>query len=149
MLSPSRRTSPSIRALGTKSFIRLKHRIKVLLPQPEGPISAVILFRGMSIVMSFRAGEAPYQTQSLQVERTVRSHAGDGVSPAWVESGRAVAPVSVWDLGTLMVHPTLRITGPSLPATDDRRIDDGSDARTTDGLDHDLILLWGSDINQP
>ena len=33
---------PSTRALGMRSFIRLKQRNTVVLPQPEGPIMAVI-----------------------------------------------------------------------------------------------------------
>ena len=36
---------PSTSALGIRSFIRFRQRIKVLLPQPEGPISAVISLR--------------------------------------------------------------------------------------------------------
>ena len=60
--SPSNRISPSIRAPGIRSFIRLKQRSSVLLPQPEGPIRAVIWFRGMSIVMSLSASDVPYQT---------------------------------------------------------------------------------------
>ena len=36
--------------------MRLKQRISVLLPQPEGPISAVIRFLPMSSVMFLTAG---------------------------------------------------------------------------------------------
>jgi len=35
-------TSPSLWAVGTSSFIRLKERNTVLFPQPEGPMMAVI-----------------------------------------------------------------------------------------------------------
>ena len=39
-----------MRKLATESFIRLRLRRKVVLPQPEGPISAVIWPRGIPIV---------------------------------------------------------------------------------------------------
>ena len=39
---------PSTRAPGTVSFIRLKHRSTVLLPQPDGPMNAVISLWWMS-----------------------------------------------------------------------------------------------------
>ena len=35
-------TRPSTRAMGMRSFIRLKQRNTVVLPQPDGPIMAVI-----------------------------------------------------------------------------------------------------------
>ena len=35
-----------MRALSTRSFIRLKERSSVLLPQPDGPMRAVIRLRG-------------------------------------------------------------------------------------------------------
>ena len=43
--------------------MRLKQRSSVLLPQPDGPIRAVIWFRGMSIVISLSARDVPYQTE--------------------------------------------------------------------------------------
>ena len=43
------------------------------MPQPDGPIKAMILFRGMSIVTSLSACAAPYQTESSRVERTIVS----------------------------------------------------------------------------
>ena len=45
----------------------------MLLPQPDGPINAVILLRGMSIVMSLRARLDPYQTERPRVESTTGS----------------------------------------------------------------------------
>jgi len=72
--SPSKVIWPFILAPGIRSFIRLKQRSRVLLPQPEGPIRAVILFRGMEIVMSFRASDVPYQT----FEGFSRQHDGVG-----------------------------------------------------------------------
>ena len=40
-LSPSSSMTPSTRTFSTRSFIRLKHRNKVDLPHPEGPMKAV------------------------------------------------------------------------------------------------------------
>src|SRR5262249_32576955 len=87
-----------------KSFIRLKQRSSVLLPQPDGPINAVILFRGISIVMSLSARLDPYHTERPTVESTTGSSAGAG-------SGTAGAAVGGLGLtGSLRVSETL-ITG--------------------------------------
>src|SRR5512135_4491 len=73
---PSNRRSPSIRQPGIRSFMRLKQRSSVLLPQPEGPIKAVIRFRGISISTDFRASADPYQTERPCAERTGGTVAG-------------------------------------------------------------------------
>src|SRR5262249_29222225 len=94
--SPSNRTSPSMRAPWIRSFIRLKQRIRVLLPQPEGPIRAVIWFRGMSMVMSRSARDGPYQTESPRVDRTIGSGAtarlvaADGVTAGTLALARSL-----------------------------------------------------------
>ena len=50
---------PSVRATGIRSFMRLNERSTVLLPQPDGPISAVIL-RGCTFrLMSRTAWKSP------------------------------------------------------------------------------------------
>ena len=69
------------RELAIKSFIRLKQRSSVLLPQPDGPINAVILLRGMSIVMFLSARLDPYQTERSRVESTTGS-SSRGRAPA-------------------------------------------------------------------
>ena len=46
------RTVPVTRAMGLVSCMRLRQRTKVLLPQPEGPISAVAWLAGMFRLMS-------------------------------------------------------------------------------------------------
>jgi hypothetical protein len=43
----------------------------VLLPQPDGPIKAVILLRGISIVISLIARLDPYHTERVRVDRTI------------------------------------------------------------------------------
>ena len=57
--SPSISMRPSTRQPGMVSFIRLIERRKVDLPQPEGPISAVTDFSGMSSETSNRACFSP------------------------------------------------------------------------------------------
>src|SRR4051794_411044 len=100
MSSPSNRISPCIRNPGMRSFIRLKQRIKVLLPQPEGPIRAVILLRGISIETSRSASAAPYQTESARVDSTT------GSSAAGASAGRASGLTeAAWASGTLIVLP--------------------------------------------
>ncbi len=59
--------------------MRLKQRKSVLLPQPDGPISAVILFRGMSMVRSLSASEGPYQTFRPCVASTTGSTGSAGL----------------------------------------------------------------------
>ena len=51
MFSPLYLTSPVILTPGMRSFMRFSVFKKVDLPQPEGPMSAVMLFSGMSILM--------------------------------------------------------------------------------------------------
>jgi hypothetical protein len=73
MSSPSKRICPVIRAESIRSFIRLKHRRRVDLPHPEGPISAVTVFFGMRIEISRRACFVPYQRLRSLVSRVVGS----------------------------------------------------------------------------
>ena len=95
--SPSNRTSPSIRAPLMRSFIRLKQRKSVLLPQPDGPINAVILLRGMSIVISLIARLDPYQTERHRVDSTtgslVRVGPVEDAAPIPLDHSRAVRGV--------------------------------------------------------
>ena len=53
----------TIRRPGIRSFIRLKQRRSVVLPQPEGPIKAVILFPGDVDADVLAARDNPYQTE--------------------------------------------------------------------------------------
>ena len=66
--------------------MRLKQRSKVLLPQPDGPIRAVILLRGMSIVMSLSASAEPYQTERPRVESTTGSSERADSRRRWLRS---------------------------------------------------------------
>src|SRR2546430_15334665 len=64
MSSPWRSTFPSTLVFGIVSCIRLRHRIRVDFPQPEGPMTAVTMRSSMSIVMSWIASFSPYQAES-------------------------------------------------------------------------------------
>ena len=87
--SPSNRTSPSARELVIRSFIRLKQRNSVLLPQPEGPINAVILLRGISIVMFLRArlGAVPDREAARSRARSDRGRGPAGSGGAGAAAG--------------------------------------------------------------
>src|SRR5437899_10812792 len=67
--TPSSRKSPVWRECGISSFNRFTERRKVLLPQPDGPISAVTARRGTAIVTSNSAWVAPYQKLYARTSR--------------------------------------------------------------------------------
>src|SRR5262245_20196827 len=93
--SPSNRIAPAIRNPGIRSFIRLKQRSSVLLPQPDGPISAVILLRGISIETSRRARAEPYQTDRSCAESTTGGAAAG--APATVGFSGLVVVTGGWE----------------------------------------------------
>src|SRR5690554_4037778 len=53
-------TWPSAKALGTSSCIRFRQRMKIDLPQPDGPMIAVTSFAMMSKSMPLRTFDSPY-----------------------------------------------------------------------------------------
>src|SRR5512145_1887978 len=61
MLRPSKKTSPACRKPGVRSCIRLRQRMKVLFPHPDGPMTEVTAFRPTSIVMSRSTWLSPNQ----------------------------------------------------------------------------------------
>src|SRR6266511_2289321 len=63
MSSPASRTLPSTLAPGTSSWSRLRQRMKVDLPHPEGPITAWVVSGSSSRVMSSSAWRVPYQAE--------------------------------------------------------------------------------------
>src|SRR5688572_14979607 len=62
MFVPSTRISPVIFTPSMRSFIRLRQRRSVDLPQPDGPMNAVTCFSGNCSEMSKSACFSPYQT---------------------------------------------------------------------------------------
>src|SRR5215468_4874387 len=61
MFMPAILTSPSARASGLVSCMRLRQRIKVDLPQPEGPITAVACLDSIEMLIPCRASVFPNQ----------------------------------------------------------------------------------------
>ncbi len=54
-----------------RSFIRLRHRSRVDLPQPDGPMNAVTCFSGRSSEMSCSACFSPYQRFASRISIAV------------------------------------------------------------------------------
>jgi len=59
--SPLSSISPPMRTPSIRSFMRLTHRSRVVLQQPDGPINEVTLPLGTDIEIRNRACLAPYQ----------------------------------------------------------------------------------------
>ena len=59
MACPPMRTAPSMRTWSMRSFIRLKQRSRVDLPQPLGPMNAVTIRSRMLIEMLLSALASP------------------------------------------------------------------------------------------
>src|SRR5688572_14911505 len=96
MSSPSSSIRPSKRALGMVSFIRLRVRRKVDLPQPDGPMKAVTCSRPISIDTSSTAFLSPYQTLTL---RAVILSAGTAGACACGAAGMSAAGWSrLWSM---------------------------------------------------
>src|SRR5467141_1157931 len=67
MSSPPRMTFPSTRVLGIVSCIRFRQRIRVDLPQPDGPMIAETACSSKSSVMSSMAFLGPYHADNPSV----------------------------------------------------------------------------------
>ena len=91
---------PAYRVSGCRSCMRLKQRRNVLLPQPDGPISAVTWFSGIVRLMFLSAWFVPYQKSSLSATalagvaraalRSSMTMESDGASDFVRGSGRGV-----------------------------------------------------------
>src|SRR5262249_32194137 len=79
MSCPSSRILPVIRELSIRSFIRLRSRNSVLLPQPLGPMNAATDRSGIVSEISNSACLAPYQKFTWRTANFA-SAAGSGVS---------------------------------------------------------------------
>ena len=88
-------TRPSTRAPGTRSFMRLRHRRAVDLPQPDGPMSAVMAFLGTSIVTPLTAWCLPYHTpMSCRRKMGGPSEGSEEVALGWAPDAGCDAPPS-------------------------------------------------------
>ena len=83
----SKRIRPSMVTSSMRSLSRLMQRRSVDLPQPEGPMKAVIWRSGISSEIAFRAIFLPYQRLRASISRIGLSIAGRSAgSPAAVGS---------------------------------------------------------------
>src|SRR5918999_6500209 len=75
-----------------RSFIRLRQRISVDLPHPDGPIRAVISLRAMSKLTSRTAGFPAYETvRSSRWKIGSRGRFGSGFLPSAAGGGSGVS----------------------------------------------------------
>src|SRR4051794_11941595 len=86
-----------------RSFMRFRQRRKVLLPHPEGPISAVISFSPMARSTPRSAWKSPYQKSIASVRNTVERGPVISMSSGSrrsENSGRGVTSVSPLSIAT-------------------------------------------------
>src|SRR5260370_39598709 len=80
MSRPSSNTRPVTDPPSASSCIRFRHRSSVVLPHPEGPISAVTVRAGKRIVTSFTTARRPYSAVSRTVSSSNRASAGCAIA---------------------------------------------------------------------
>src|SRR5438874_12364736 len=115
MSSPSRTIRPLWCAPSICSFMRLRLRKKVDLPQPDGPIKATTEHSGIVSETSYRACVSPYQNERLRTSNFDRTPLRSGGSrPTMLLSERIAEYDSVGTDGTS--PPRLARTGGIIPA---------------------------------
>src|SRR5579884_620483 len=112
MSRPANRTSPSTRAPGTVSCMRLRQRRSVDLPQPDGPMIAVTSPDGTSNPTSRTTRDAPKYASS-------DSTAIAGVSRMLTSSATAVAIGTSRSAPSVAAEPEAVSGDPSRGKTDD------------------------------
>jgi hypothetical protein len=96
--------------------MRLRHRIRVDFPQPEGPISAVISLRAMSKLTPRTAGLGPYETcTSLNSKIASRCLSGAAACVAVIRGGLVRSGVSTCSSSCLSWGSVTRSTFAHLP----------------------------------
>src|SRR5690242_2646178 len=80
MSSPSSRTLPVTQPPSASSCMRLRQRRNVLLPHPDGPITAVTVCVGKRIETSLTAARRPYSAVSRWVSSRTRPSAGGAMT---------------------------------------------------------------------
>src|ERR1700730_17265628 len=113
-LWPSRSTSPLARVPGTRSCIRLKTRRKVVLPQPEGPISAVILRAWTAKEASSSAWKSPYQKLTWRASSLISesaSRTGGGATSVCIGVVAIILPLTGLPLNPPDVDPGQDVGG--------------------------------------
>src|SRR5437879_388363 len=80
--APSSSTAPVTQPPSDSSCMRLRQRRNVLLPHPDGPITAVTVCVGNGIETSFTTARRPYSAVSRAVSSCRRASAGGGMALA-------------------------------------------------------------------
>src|SRR5262245_6694523 len=132
MLRSRKRTSPSTRTPATRSFMRLMQRSSVLLPQPDGPISAVMRRSGTANVTSESARDAPYHSDSASMRTT-------GFSSSAPPKPSISMPV-------VRLHPRGRVPAPQAVAQEDGAEVRGHDHGDQEQRGREYQRLDGLDI---
>src|SRR5688572_30476241 len=94
--------------------MRLNERRSVVLPQPDGPISDVMIPRRMLTVMFRRAWNEPYQRLTSRVWMLKRSSRPTADSAVGAVSGVAVAGVGA--MPAREAPPAVGVAGGVVPA---------------------------------
>src|SRR5260370_26182273 len=76
MSAPSSNTEPVTQPSSESSCMRLRQRRKVVLPQPDGPITAVTVCAGNRIDTSLTTARRPYRAVSRTASSCNRASAG-------------------------------------------------------------------------
>src|SRR5258708_39533109 len=76
MSAPSSNTEPVTQPPSESSCMRLRQRRNVVLPQPEGPITAVTVCAGNRSDTSFTTARRPYRAVSRTASSCNRASAG-------------------------------------------------------------------------
>src|SRR5690242_320180 len=92
MSAPSSSTDPVDQPPSDSSCMRLRHRRKVLLPHPDGPMMAVTVFVGKKSEVSFTAILRPNSAESLRVSMRTSALSGRLTS-----SGRCSIRGTPWE----------------------------------------------------
>src|SRR3989449_11561169 len=88
MSSPSSSTRPVIQPPSESSCMRFRQRKNVVLPHPDGPISAVTVWVGNRIDTSLTTARRPYSAVSRTVSSCRRASAGCAMAGSQGPAGR-------------------------------------------------------------
>src|SRR5438094_117693 len=86
--APSSSTDPVTQPPSDSSCIRFRQRRKVLLPQPDGPITAVTVCAGNRMDTSFTTARRPYSAVSRTASSWSRASAGCAMARSHGPAGR-------------------------------------------------------------
>src|SRR2546430_3686816 len=86
--APSSSTEPVTQPPSDSSCMRFRQRRKVLLPQPDGPITAVTVCAGNRMDTSFTTARRPYRAVSRTASSWSRASAGCAMARSHDPAGR-------------------------------------------------------------